>query len=167
MTGFRHDHATGTGVGGKAEHEIPGRQTWQHLDDYLARHLDRPDGEPERKNAEQVEWTRYMSRDCLHIASAIAIETGLPVGRLMKRGQLAHAFVILPNRLCSIEQGACLDWIGVRTIGRMRLDLRGTWGRLVLDADRTPIEPDAGALAEALGRPHMAEALKLFATKRD
>lgn len=126
---------------------------------YLERYLDRPDERPASDDPEFVLWQRYMQRDCLHLASVLASRMRLPVGRLMKGGQLAHAFVILPNRHGMPDRLASLDWSGVRRLKRIKDDMREEWGRLTLNGDMSPIDRPAARLGDAWTRPHIRAAL--------
>lgn len=128
---------------------------------YLERHLDRPDDDPDLQDPEFARWQRYMRRDCLYLASAIARRMRLPVGRLMKGGQLAHVFVVLPNRHGIPDQMPCLDWSGVRRLKRVKDDMRDAWGRLTLADDMSPMTPPAGIMRDARARPHVREALAI------
>lgn len=85
----------------------------------------------------------------------------LPVGRLTKGGQLAHAFVILPSHDGVPDRWPCLDWSGVRTMKRIRADLHDAWGRLTFDGDVSPIVPHRDAIIDARLRPHIVAAMRI------
>jgi hypothetical protein len=127
---------------------------------YLDRHLDRPDPRPDADAPGFDDWQRYMLQDCLAFASAVAGRMRLPVGRLTKGRQLAHAFVILPSHDGAPDRWACLDWSGVRTMKGVRRDMQEAWGRLafVEDVSTTPVGRDV--LRDARTRPHVLAALK-------
>lgn len=128
---------------------------------YLARNLDRPAERPSIDDPDFPLWQRYMLRDCLHLASAVAEVMRLPTGRLTRGGQLAHAFVILPNHDGVPDRWPCLDWSGVRSLKRIREDMRDAWGRLAFDTDVSTIRHRSDALRDARSRPHVAAAMRL------
>lgn len=128
---------------------------------YLERTLGHVAERPESTDPEFDMWQRYMSADCLHLASAVAIDMRLPVGRLTRGSGLAHAFVILPNHDGVPDRWPCLDWSGVRTMKQIRRDMRDAWGRLEFDADVAPVRPDHGVLRDARSRRHIAAAMRL------
>lgn len=128
---------------------------------YLRNRLDRPDEASECDDPTRSNWQRYMRRDCLHLASAVGARMRLPVGRLMKGGQLAHAFVILPNHDGVPDRWPCLDWSGVRTLKRIRADLHDAWGRLTFDGDVSPMKAHSDALRDARTRQHIAAAMRI------
>ena len=111
-------------------------------------------------------WQRFMHCDCLSIASAIAIQTKLPVGRLMKGKQLAHAFIILPTHEPIPDKWWCLDWSGVRTLKSIREELKEGWGRLVFDYENIlPLNMRQKSKAEMLRiartKIHIAKAMRV------
>jgi len=128
---------------------------------FLRDRLNVPDIAPAWDDPDLAIWQRYMRRDCLHLASAVGRRMRLPVGRLMKGGQLAHAFVILPDMAGAPDEWACLDWSGVRTMKRVRKDMQEAWGRLTFAGDLSPIAPHADAMRDARRRPHIVAAMRL------
>lgn len=135
---------------------------------YLARHLGSVMPEPDLLDPARKTWERFMRRDCLHLASALGAEMRLPVGRLLRGDQLAHAFVILPCHDGVPDRWPCLDWAGVRPLKQVRDDLREAWGRLVFDsADVLPLPASRlhGGRREILRlarkRPPIAQAMRV------
>ena len=117
---------------------------------------------------EFASWQRFMLADCMQLAIAVASHRRLPLGRLMSADTLAHAFVILTDGERTPDRWLCLDWSGLRTLRRMRDDMRPSWGRLVfdwsgLDARRSPMKlrTRREVLRLARSRPHIAQALSV------
>jgi hypothetical protein len=135
---------------------------------YLSAHLGSAGTEPDLDDPAHAAWQRFMRLDCLHLASVVGAEMRLPVGRLLKGDQLAHAFVILPNHDGVPDRWPCLDWSGVRSLKQVREDLRHAWGRLAFDWNdtrpltRTRLRGDRREIMRlARGRPHIARAMRL------